>query len=66
MEYQNTLEFATKADHDDELNAVRDRFHFPVKEGKKCLYFTGNSLGLQPKSTKEFVDQELSDWLHSA
>lgn len=62
MEYQNTLEFATKADHDDELNAVRDRFHFPVTEGKKCLYFTGNSLGLQPKSTKEFVDQELSDW----
>ncbi len=62
MEYQNTLEFATKADHDDELNAVRDRFHFPVIEGKKCLYFTGNSLGLQPKSTKEFVDQELSDW----
>lgn len=26
------------------------------------IYFTGNSLGLQPKTTKAYVDQELTDW----
>ena len=26
------------------------------------VYFTGNSLGLQPKRTKEYIQQELDDW----
>jgi kynureninase len=26
------------------------------------LYFTGNSLGLQPKTTKDYINQELKDW----
>ncbi|MDB4228483.1 kynureninase, partial [Flavobacteriaceae bacterium] len=26
------------------------------------LYFTGNSLGLQPKITKKYIKQELDDW----
>jgi kynureninase len=26
------------------------------------LYFTGNSLGLQPKTTKSAIEQELNDW----
>ena len=26
------------------------------------VVFTGNSLGLQPKSTKEYINQELEDW----
>ena len=26
------------------------------------MYFTGNSLGLQPKQTKQYIQQELDDW----
>jgi len=62
MVYQNTIEFAEKADRDDGLSACRESFHFPKIDGKECLYFTGNSLGLQPKTTREFVMQELEDW----
>jgi len=62
MECQNTIEFAENADREDGLSTYRESFHFPKIDGKECLYFTGNSLGLQPKKTKEFVVQELDDW----
>lgn len=35
---------------------------FPVIKGKRQLYFTGNSLGLQPRNTARFVSEELKDW----
>ena len=54
-------------DQNDELKYYRDSFHFPVdSNGNKILYFTGNSLGLQPKTTKEAVEQELDDWANFA
>lgn len=54
-------------DQNDELKSYRDSFHFPVdSNGNKILYFTGNSLGLQPKTTKEAVEQELDDWANFA
>ena len=59
---QNTLEFAQDSDQQDELSAYRQRFYLPKINGKDVLYFTGNSLGLQPKSTREYVQQELDDW----
>ncbi|ARV15014.1 kynureninase [Polaribacter sp. SA4-12] len=63
MKYQNTLEYAQQQDKEDKLSSLRDRFHIPKdKNGKDWLYFTGNSLGLQPKSTKEYINQELEDW----
>jgi kynureninase len=34
----------------------------PIINGKPTLYFTGNSLGLLPKSTKKYIDEELQDW----
>ncbi len=30
--------------------------------GKETIYFTGNSLGLQPKTTQDYVLNELEDW----
>jgi kynureninase len=33
-----------------------------MMHGKECVYFTGNSLGLQPKSTQDYVLNELEDW----
>ena len=59
---QNTLEFAQDSDQQDELSAYRQRFYLPKINGKYALYFTGNSLGLQPKSTSEYIQQELDDW----
>ena len=54
-------------DQNDELKSYRDYFHFPVdSNGNKMLYFTGNSLGLQPKTTKAAVEQELDDWANFA
>ena len=59
---QNTLVFAQDSDQQDELSAYRQRFYLPKINGKDVLYFTGNSLGLQPKSTREYIQQELDDW----
>jgi len=62
MNFQNTLEFARDLDAKDVLRSFRQRFFIPQHEGKDGVYFTGNSLGLQPKSTAIYVQQELDDW----
>jgi kynureninase len=60
--YQNTLEFAKQKDEQDELKSFRNRFHHPVINGKPTVYFTGNSLGLQPVAAREYIQTELEDW----
>lgn len=50
----------------DELRLYRQQFYFPHKEGKPYLYFCGNSLGLQPKKTQQFVECEISKWQQAA
>jgi kynureninase len=62
MNYENTLEFAREADAEDPLKQFRHRFHIPQHNGKDCIYFMGNSLGLQPKSAGQYVQQELDKW----
>lgn len=62
MNYQNTFEFAQKLDEQDELKGYRSKFHIPIINGVETLYFTGNSLGLQPKTTAAYINQELEDW----
>jgi kynureninase len=62
MEFQNSLSYARQLDQQDPLNGFRDKFYIPLIHGKECIYFTGNSLGLQPKRVREYVDQELEDW----
>lgn len=59
---ENTLTYAQKCDENDELSAFKDRFLFPQHQGKNCIYFTGNSLGLQPIAAKKMLLQELDDW----
>jgi kynureninase len=57
------LNFAKEQDKLDQLASYREQFHIPKdKNGNDWLYFTGNSLGLQPKSTKKYINQELEDW----
>ena len=60
--YHNTLDFARQHDEDDPLQNFRHRFHFPQFNDHEVVYLTGNSLGLQPKSVRSAIDQELSDW----
>jgi len=62
MKFENSIRFAKKLDSQDPLHAFRTKFHLPKLKGKTAIYLTGNSLGLQPKSTRKIVDEELSDW----
>ena len=62
MNYQNTLEFAKEMDQRDPLKSFRDQFYFPTFHEKEVVYFTGNSLGLQPKRTGAYVNEIMSDW----
>lgn len=61
--FEPHLEYALNRDQKDALRPYREAFHIPKdSSGNDWLYFTGNSLGLQPKSTKSIVEQELRDW----
>lgn len=62
MNYENTLEFAKLLDEKDELKEFRNHFFIPQHQQKDCIYFTGNSLGLQPKTVQSYIQQELNDW----
>lgn len=58
----NSLHFARNLDLSDPLNEFRKKFYFPVFNGKDAIYLNGNSLGLQPKTTQDYILKELEDW----
>ncbi|MBL4664125.1 MAG: kynureninase [Flavobacteriaceae bacterium] len=61
--YQNSLNHALQCDAEDNLSHFRNRFLFPTdSDGNTLIYLCGNSLGLQPKSTSEYIQKELDDW----
>ncbi|WP_461070046.1 kynureninase [Spirosoma horti] len=62
MIYKNTLDFARQLDQADPLRSYRDRFHIPRRNGQDLIYLCGNSLGLQPKTAREALEQELDTW----
>ncbi|MDX1314723.1 MAG: kynureninase, partial [Eudoraea sp.] len=62
MTFENTLSFARQLDAADPLRDYRQDFHFPKVNDKQVIYFTGNSLGLQPRRTQQFVDDIMKDW----
>ncbi|MBX9886467.1 MAG: kynureninase [Flavobacteriaceae bacterium] len=66
MQFQNTRSFAQELDAQDDLHKYRSEFHFPKVKGKQVIYFTGNSLGLQPKRTKSYIDEVMNDWANLA
>lgn len=58
---------ALEMDRQDPLATYRDRFIIPKTEtGNEAIYLCGNSLGLQPRSTRAALDQELDDWARLA
>ena len=62
MTFENSLAFAQQLDKQDSLAHYRNEFHLIKKDGTPMVYLCGNSLGLQPKSAKAAIDQELKDW----
>jgi kynureninase len=65
----DTIGFAQQQDREDKLHSFRSRFFFPAPVGAASgepIYFCGNSLGLQPKSTEQYIHQELADWRDKA
>ena len=62
-EFQLGEDFAHEIDACDPLVHFRERFFIPqTNDGRECIYLAGHSLGLQPKSVKSYLDQELKDW----
>jgi len=54
-------------DSSDPLARFRDLFHIPLRpDGSPVVYLCGNSLGLQPKSVRAYVNQVLDDWASHA
>jgi len=64
--FEDSEEFARTADEQDSLRSYRQQFHIPTHKGKECIYLAGNSLGLQPRKVKEYIDEELADWAQMA
>lgn len=60
--FENSLIFAQQQDKEDKLRSYREKFFFPQHNNHDVVYFTGNSLGLQPKTTQSYLQQELNDW----
>jgi kynureninase len=63
------LEYALQKDREDKLQSFRSRFYFPKHAAPQAgapvrdtIYFCGNSLGLQPRQTADYFQQELQDW----
>jgi len=62
-----SLEFARYLDQEDDLNLFRQEFIFPLTtNGQEKFYFNGNSLGLQPKKARQFINNELDIWAEKA
>jgi kynureninase len=54
---------ALTRDARDPLAAYAAEFHHPYDaNGRRMVYLSGHSLGLQAKSTAQYVEQELADW----
>ncbi len=63
MKFDSGNSFPKELDLLDPLKHYRERFFIPKnKSGEDVIYFGGNSLGLQPKTVRSYVEQELLDW----
>ena len=62
MKFENNIEFARSMDEKDPLRKFRNEFLFPQHNGKDAIYLCGNSLGLQPKKTREYILKQLDNW----
>ena len=60
LNFETIESFARQLDEQDSLAPFREKFYIPKQlNGEDVLYFTGNSLGLQPKTVRSYIEQEL-------
>ena len=50
-----SAEFASKLDEKNPLKRIREKFNYPENSKSPVLYFSGNSLGLQPKAVRSIL-----------
>jgi len=63
VELRSDKQFAYEMDERDPLRRYRDRFFIPKdEEGQEVVYLCGNSLGLQPRATRHFIEETMKDW----
>lgn len=62
VDSKTLLEEARELDRTDSLAEFRSQFHIPHVDSVEDLYLVGNSLGLVPKRTSDYVQEELSRW----
>lgn len=62
MEPLDSQAYAQQLDFSDPLRKFRKKFIIPVINDKEQIYFLGNSLGLQPKTTRKEIQQVLDEW----
>lgn len=61
--FADSLDWASEMDRRDPLASFREQFFIPKSsEGRDLIYLAGNSLGLQPRSARDFITQEFDDW----
>jgi len=60
--FQYSFDYALQLDKEDPLFSFRNEFLIPKRDGKNLVYFLGNSLGLQPKATKNAIQKILNQW----
>ena len=54
---------AIELDRTDKLADFRGKFYIPKhSDGSDSIYLCGNSLGLQARTVRTYVEQELADW----
>ncbi len=54
---------ALAEDARDPLACYREQFHHPCgDDGRRLVYLSGHSLGLQPTAAAQYVEQEMQDW----
>jgi kynureninase len=61
-DYAFDLAWARAQDQADPLRAFRGEFLIPPHAGGEQVYLCGNSLGLQPRATRQALHDELDDW----
>ncbi|MGH8278347.1 MAG: kynureninase [Gammaproteobacteria bacterium] len=66
MNFRADADFAAELDRTDPLAGYREQFHIPQHGDHDAIYLCGNSLGLQPKSTARYLEEELADWKNLA
>ncbi|HEY0896559.1 MAG TPA: kynureninase [Sphingobacteriaceae bacterium] len=62
MHFNNSEAFARTLDQSDPLKEFRNRFLIPRHQGQEIIYLCGNSLGLQPRTARSYIQDQLDNW----